>query len=176
MIIKLRKYLSGINSRSLILDNLNKKRVGNYYDYLNSNKSKMTDAVADFFLPDWHYDPRDHKCLHDSWLEKINIFEIPLDPEDVSNLRKVNMELKLLGAYHDLYIIINYFDVSAYSFNQPKRTGSFPPPQVGHSDWLTDELNVIDKNNYFHKIVWASEAEWIIQFKDLSFSFEEIKE
>jgi hypothetical protein len=85
------------------------------------------------------------------------------------------MKFKLLGTYSDFYIIINYFDVNAYSVVQPKRTGSFTPTQIGHSDWLTDELIVRDKDNFIHKIVQASEAEWSIQFKDLSFNFEEIK-
>ena len=162
--------------KSLNHDEIHQQRWKDYHQHLESKRNKMTDTLQEFAFAGWHYDFTDHKCPHDGWLENLNMVEKVVNDKDGNEARLIDISIKLLGAYHDLYIYLEYYRVKTYCFDQPRRDSVFPHNRSTHSDWLLDELVIEGKKNYIHKIIWSSGATWYIHFEDIKVSFEEISE
>ncbi len=43
-----------------------------YMDYVASRKGLLPAEVYEYILAPWHYDPRDHRCPHDAWVEEMS--------------------------------------------------------------------------------------------------------
>jgi len=46
-----------------------------YERYLASQKERLTTSAYEFATADWHYNPQDHRCPHDSWVESLIVTE-----------------------------------------------------------------------------------------------------
>ena len=79
---------------------------------------------------DWYSFPEDHRCPHDAWVEGLAIFE----PASGNRLekREIQIQIRLLGAYHDGTIEFIYRQVQSYSIQGTEATG--------HGDWIRDEI------------------------------------
>jgi len=100
-----------------------------YREYLEINMDKFPKKAYEQATSDWFYNFNDNKCLHDSWLESISIIEP--SSGDRSEVRNTEIQIKLLGAYHDGCIEITYPEVYSYQLT------TFDVKD-GHKDWRHD--------------------------------------
>lgn len=138
-----------------------------YERYLAENKDAFPARAHELATSDWFYDPRDHRCPHDAWLESLQILERPAtEPRQ----RFCSISLRLLGAYRDGHIEIVYPKVYAYSFL------SLSGEARSHGDWRYDEFRISDRGHLIHEIEWAYRTEckafvWTIEADDIHFQW-----
>jgi WD40 repeat protein len=130
-----------------------------YKEYLLSIKDRLPVSAFEFATANWHYDYGDHRCPHDSWVESLTINE-PASRERLQH-RSVAITVRLLGAFHDGHILIDYADVQTYSLVRPK---SLP----GHGDWLVDEIRSSENGLVLHEVLFSSDSRWLIEARDVS--------
>jgi hypothetical protein len=137
-----------------------------YKAYLRASRSTFPPGAYALATSDWYYDFADHRCPHDAWLEKLTVCEPVEGP--TQEQRVLVLELRLLGAYHDGYIILRYPRVFAY------RLDTWHGAQ-GHRDWRYDEFRLSEPGNVVHEIEWAGKdatGRWLIEASDVEFSWE----
>jgi hypothetical protein len=113
----------------------------------------------------WYNRPEDHRCPHDSWVQSITVAE-PSSGERLQ-IRRLEIHIRLLGAYHDGVIEFMYRGVQRYSLEGMRDVR-------GHGDWLKDELKLTKNNRLVHHAILTNgdfeiEAEEI-QYKWTPFS------
>ena len=134
-----------------------------YRAYLTSVVGAFAPSAYALATSDWYFDPRDHRCPHDAWLESLTVTEP--SSGDRSEIRRLSLSVRLLGAYHDGYIDLYYPQVFRYRFG-------IEHGERGHGDWRYDELRVSDQGHLVHEIEWSGASErgtWIIEASDLEF-------
>jgi hypothetical protein len=134
-----------------------------YRKYLFANRSRFPPSAFALANSDWYFDFEDHRCPHDSWLESAQISESA--GGDRSEIRRLTLTVRLLGAYHDGHIELAYSDMNAYEF----KLGQV---DHGHGDWRYDEFRVSDAGRVVHEIEWASFANkgsWLIEASDVTY-------
>lgn len=133
-----------------------------YRDYVEANRARFPPAAYELVSSGLLLDALDHRCPHDAWLEWAR-FEEPFEGER-NEIRSLSLRVRLLGAYHDLYIEVFYPRVFSYSMSNPASDG-------GHFDWRYSEIRLSDSGNLIHEIEWAgppgTEARWIIEASDV---------
>jgi hypothetical protein len=79
--------------------------------------------------------------------------------------RELEIEVKLLGAFHDGYLHLFYERVHSYSFdgNKPEKG------QVWHGDWLVDEVSISANGFVSHEILFSSHARWLIEAENIQY-------
>lgn len=93
--------------------------------------------------------PEFRESLHDAWIESLSIRNYNLLISESNNIRKTrDVELILIGAYHDLGICINYRNVQNINI---RKIFDFD-----YGDILIHELSKED-DIYVHEIVFSSE-------------------
>jgi hypothetical protein len=140
-----------------------------YQEYLRSKRAAFRPATRDFALAPWHYDPQDHRCPHDAWLEHCTIHE---RVDEVSHNRSIEIHIRLLGAYHDGYIELRYQEVERYSldwFQADRRQRTIHID--GHGDWQTDEIRFSERGKIVHEIEWANTTLWLIECNDIQYTW-----
>jgi len=134
-----------------------------YRKYLSDNRHVFPPHAYSLALSDWYYEFTDHKCPHDGWLISASLNEV--SNGDNISVRKVDFDVTLLGAYHDLYITIRYINVVNYSL--------FGGVVAGHGDWLYDEFRLSEDGKLIHEIEWATSQhgirKWVIECEDIDF-------
>ena len=149
-----------ILSQQRLSDELN--FFASYAKYLEENQNKFPRGALKLATSEWYFNPMTSGCPHDGWLEKLNISE-PASGER-SEIRKVEIHIELLGAWHNGKIFLDYSNVLTYQFNGPK-IGE------GHGDWLYDEYRVSDEGDLIHEIEWADGAHWLIVAEDVAYDW-----
>jgi len=144
-----------------------------YFDYVENNKQLMPTEAYQFVTADWHYDPTDPRCPHDSWLESLRILESP--GENNGNLRKTRIKLILLGAYHDGHIEIEYQGVRGYSFGLNPHGGDQRHARH-HGDWIIDEICLTGDKWLIHEIEFRNDANWQIECDNIFYRWLPFKE
>jgi len=135
-----------------------------YKTYLARHRTVFPPGAYELAISDWFYDPSDHRCPHDAWLESLQVLETPeTEPDE----RSYSISLRLLGA-HDGRIEIIYPKVYAYSFQ------SFSLDATSHGDWRYDEFRISDRGHLIHEIEWAYGPQcrafaWTIEADDIRF-------
>jgi hypothetical protein len=147
-----------------------------YLEYLRSLKDRIPPNAYIFATADWHYNPKDHRAPHDSWLKSFIIDE--QSTGERSEKRWVNIIIRLLGAYHDGTIEINYKSVSSYSLKKTSKDNLLDSNQneLGHGDWLIDEIMLSDRGDVIHEIIFSSNCQWTIECKDIIYSWKPFEE
>jgi hypothetical protein len=137
-----------------------------YVEYLASVRERLPANAYFFAAAPWHYDFSDHRCPHDSWLESLSVIEI--SSGDRNQDRSVLIKVSLLGAYHDGTIEISYQRVDSYSLDK-QGANITPPLNVGHGDWLIDEVRLSDRGFILHEIEFSSGSRWLIECEDIEY-------
>lgn len=137
-----------------------------YARYLNEKRDQIPQAAYEFASATWHYDPDDHRCLHDSWVEQLSVKE--LSAGERSEVRRVEISVRLLGAYQDGWINLVYADVKHYSL---RLTHEGSLPDIGHGDWLIDELRLSECGLVVHEVVFSTGTRWFIECGDIRYSW-----
>lgn len=135
-----------------------------YFEYLASVKDQLPASAYSFASAPWHYDFSDHRCPHDSWLDSLSVIEVASGNRKQD--RSVVINVRLLGAYHDGYVEMTYQAVDNYSLAKPART-SMNSLNVGHGDWLMDEVRVSDRGLVIHEIDFSTGSRWLVECKDI---------
>jgi len=138
-----------------------------YREYVAASRQHFPPKAYALASSDWYFDPREHRCPHDAWLESATIFE-PATGER-AELRTTAIRVRLLGAYHDGFIEFLYPSVFTHSLSSPSCAH-------GLGDWLYDEFRVSPSGHLIHEIEWAgtsrsSPAHWIIEASDVEFQW-----
>jgi hypothetical protein len=134
-----------------------------YREYLESKKKIFPPSAYALAISDWYFNPVDHRCPHDAWLESFAVLEH--SSGDRHEIRHCSMTVRLRGAYHDGFIEIRYPQLFAYSL-------SVSPESRGHGDWWYNEFRVSDEGHLIHEIEWAPGPEyrsWVITASDMEF-------
>ena len=138
-----------------------KTAFADYRVYLESVREKLPAFAYEFAAAPWHYDYRDHRCPHDAWVESLLVQEPSSGTRH--EIRETEAAIKLLGAYHDGYLELIYPGVRSYSlFGEFSRK-----PNIGHGDWLTDEIRLSDNNFVLHEILFSTGSRWLIESRDI---------
>jgi len=164
------RYLKDIPA----ISNLNDfhSRWNEYYRYLSDISQRLPEGARYFANADWHWDFADHRCPHDAWLKKIEINENRM--LDVPQSATVNINIALLGAYHDGYILLHYFGVRSYKFDTSRSNILNIDLGVanGHGDWYMDEISLSDDGFPVHEIQFtSSETCWSIEAEDIVYEW-----
>lgn len=140
-----------------------------YRAYLASVSSLMPQAALSFALAEWHYDATRHECPHDAWVESLTVREI--GSGNRTQERQMEIEIVVLGAYHDGFLRLRYRDVKAYSFSM-RGAEAAARPDMRHGDWLIDEVRLSDQGSVLHEIAFSRGGRWLIDCADLSSEWE----
>src|SRR3974377_181628 len=76
-----------------------------YSQHLASIASRLPIETKSFALAPWYRDPTCHDCPHDSWLLDASL------KAGISDARMLNLDMTLLGAYHDRILSFQYSNV-----------------------------------------------------------------
>jgi hypothetical protein len=136
-----------------------------YRAYLAETQARFPPAAHALATSDWYYNPNDHRCPHDAWLEWVKIEE-PASG-DRHEIRAVDIRIRLLGAYHDGYIEFRYPGVTRYTLELERGDG-------GHRDWRYDEFRVSEAGNVVHEIEWAGmhpSGRWMIEASEVHYAW-----
>jgi hypothetical protein len=140
-----------------------------YRSYLESVRTRIPERALEFAVAPWHYDPTDHRCPHDAWLNSVVISE-PAGGKRREQ-RGLEVRVELLGAYHDGLIRLTYPGVRRYELLQPGEPGC--STIRGHGDWLIDELSVPERDQglVVHQIAFSHGAVWTIEAEDVIYEW-----
>ena len=139
-----------------------------YREYLQANEKRFPPGAYALATSSWYFDFTDHRCPHDGWLEEMRLTE-KTSPEEPRQ-RVAEMTVRLLGAYHDLYVEFTYPRVYRYEL-------ALTDGEWGHRDWRYDELRLSDEGHLIHEIEWCGPtdtARWQIVASDVLFRIEPI--
>ncbi len=155
-----------------------------YMKYLESIKESLSPYTREFALAPWHYDPKDHRCPHDSWVESISISENASG--ETRAVREVEIVLTLLGAFHDLRIKVHYPRVFAYSIERTAKNKASHQDDpdwifkraetVGHGDLLVDQIRLSEDGDcsVIHEIEFEL-GYWSIHCSEIRYSWEPLQ-
>ncbi len=139
-----------------------------YREYLELVRGRMPRSAHGLATASWHYDTADARSLHDSWVNSLIIRE-PADG-DRHEIRSLEIEVRLLGPYHDGNTTLIYRKVYAYSLDTPFGFVS-PPRDVGHGDWLCDEVRLSQRDHVIHEIEFSRGSRWVIECEDIEWTW-----
>ena len=136
-----------------------------YEQYVRSNQARFPPDAYALAISDWYYGFSDHRAPHAAWLEWARFEEPASGPRN--EVRHLSLRVRLLGAYHDMYLEFFYPKVFSYSLANPGSSG-------GHGDWRYDEFRLSPEGHLIHEVEWAgapgTEARWLIEASDVHFS------
>lgn len=139
-----------------------------YAQYLESIRDRLPRSAFEFATGNWRRS-EDHYSLHDSWVECLTISESSSGNRRED--RSLEIQVRLLGAYHDGYTTLKYHQVQSYSLSTP-REPSLPSFDVGHGDWLHDEIRLSDRGFVLHEVEFSRGSRWTIECKDIERTWE----
>ena len=125
----------------------------------------MPDNLYEFASNAEHYSLTSRVSLHDAWLEKFVMREMPAIG---SGGNAIAITASYLGPFHDRRIHLTYHSVTGYSFFAPPNSFHQPPIQTGHGDLLIHEVRVIGQDVFEHELQFSKGAVFIIQFQSFS--------
>lgn len=143
-----------------------KQAFDEYYNYLETIKDKLPPTALNFAKAEWHYNPTNPKCLHDSWVENVCIKEIAEGKR--REKRTVSLKIRLFGAYQDGYTELVYTNLNRYNIMFFK---TLSPANIGHGDWLYDEIRTSEGGFLLHEIEFSSGIIWTIESNGFSHSW-----
>ncbi len=83
------------------------------------------------------------------------------------------MQIKLLGAYHDGYLLLQYNNVISYKLSGYKASLN---DRSTHGDWLIDEVGLSETaGSVIHEILFASGITWEIESQNIKFAWSSIE-
>jgi hypothetical protein len=125
-----------------------------YINYLESIRDKVPEHVMRFASdPDRYY-----RSIHDAWLDYFKIEEI-VSSERMER-RSTEIEMRLLGPFHDRRVFIRYKGVIGY---QITATGL----EKGHGDLLLHEVRLGDDSELIHELEFDRDRIMTIRCRDL---------
>ena len=101
--------------------------------------SRLPADARKYALAAWHCDLTDRRCIHDTWIEKIDIAENGSGgPGDT---RSLEISIRLLGAHRDRHLTLTFPSVRHYTIERPL-SDSKRQDVAGHGDVLDDSIKM----------------------------------
>jgi hypothetical protein len=136
-----------------------------YEEELAPIASRLPSGARKYALAEWHCDPTDKRCIHDSWIEAVSVVEAGSGAR--KEKRAMGIVIRLLGAYQDRHMLLKFLKVrryqAEYSAADAKR------PDIGHGDVFDDSIR-LTPDGY---VLYSMNMEFgriEIEAKDLEFS------
>jgi hypothetical protein len=136
-----------------------------YAEYLETVRSSLPDSAFSFAAAPWHYQFQDHHCPHDGWVEHMKVWE--LASGERKQHRQIQIDLRVLGAFHDGYLDLQYKNVSSYTLSGQPHGNHHGPTRLGHGDWLIDEVRLSENHLVLHEILFSDRGRWLIEASDI---------
>jgi len=144
-----------------------------YGEYLEKVKNALPKSAYSFATAHWHYEFQDRHCPHDGWVEHLRIWE---DAScDRKEFRQTQVEVRLLGAFHDAHLELNYKNVRSYTLSAQPNGERHVNQNTGHGDWLIDEVRLSENNLVLHEILFANRGRWLIEATDFLWEWKPLK-
>src|SRR5262245_29350461 len=134
-----------------------------YCSYIESVREQLPDSAYEFATAPYHYDASDHRSPHDGWLESLIVRE-PATGDRKQN-RSLEIDVRLMAAYHDGHIELSYSDVRRYSLQSGGQN------ELGHGDWLYDEIRLSEQGFVLHEVEWARGGVWLIECGNVAYQW-----
>ena len=136
-----------------------------YFAYIASVADRMPPNAQRFVLNRDHFALFPRNSLHDAWVEAVVIREPAVG--DRLEQRTIEIELQLLGAYHDGRIWLTYQQVQSYVLSTPVEFPLPPSGTVGHGDLLIHEVRLTEAGFIVHEILFSRGSTMVIECADL---------
>ncbi len=156
-------YLQFENSDSTLTV---ESKLERYNDYLKRNQGLFPKHAFEFASAIWHYNTKDSRCPHDSWVKSFEIIENDAGNRDTR--RFIDIRICLLGAFHDGEITIRYNRVRSYSLDLLS-DDTFDTRS--HGDWILDEVRLSDAGYVLHEISFWLKANWLIEAEEIEYEW-----
>jgi hypothetical protein len=133
-----------------------------YRQYLAENEHLFPKSAYALASSQWYYDFNDHRCPHDSWLDSLVVQETGKGKR--KEKRHTSITIRLLSAYQDGVIELDYKDVISYKMQ------GLSGAHDG-CDWLYDEFLTSKQGHLMHQIEWGQSGRvlvWCIEAADVS--------
>lgn len=129
-----------------------------YFAYVEENRASFPSGAYELASAEWRHDFSDPRALHDSWIESFRFLDRSL-PEG-GDTRDNDLELVLLGAYHDGHIRLIYKKV--YSARL-----SLDGAQLGPVEIYGDEIRLSSAGRVLHEIEFLAGENWLIECENM---------
>ncbi len=139
-----------------------------YLKYLNAIKSQLPAHIYAFASNPSHFDLDSPTSLHDAWLESCTVRERANGERN--EIRRLEIDLTLLGPFHDRRIHFHYSGVRSYRLDAPVGDAKFE--QKGHGDIFTHEIRLSHDGLLIHELLFERGAIFIIECLDIHHSEE----
>ena len=139
-----------------------------YFSYLESLRERIPKSAFEFATAPWHYGNKDSRNLHDAWVNSLTIREPAQGARN--EIRTLEIEVTLLGPYHDGITTLIYRDVKTYSLDTPAgcvHGGEKRLNYIAHGDWLVDEIRLSERGLVIHEVKFERGSRWLIECKDI---------
>ena len=136
-----------------------------YRTYLDSVRHALADHVYRFASDSRHYDPSSRESLHDAWLDRLVIREDASG--DRQHVRRMAIDIDLLGPFHDRRIHLRYRGVHAYRFEIAEDT-SARCTHTAHGDLLMHEVRLRPQGGVIHELQFERRGTWLIECEDFT--------
>jgi hypothetical protein len=140
-----------------------------YFEYIGTIADRLPHHVHEFASKWDHYNLENHSSLHDAWLETVEITETTQD-----EARATQINLRLLGPYHDRRILLFYKDVMTYSINLSREKNWDVPARRGwFGDLLMHEVRLSETGLVLHELQFER---GLLEIECADFTHEEVVE
>lgn len=143
---------------------------GAYSEYVESIKDRLPGHVYAFASGSQYFDLSSPSTLHDAWLESLVIRENATGER--KQIRRTEIDICLLGAFHDRRIRLHYTEVSGYSMTLRHDEGNSRWAHTAHGDLFTHEIRLGNGGFLIHELLFEEEARIVIEGKDIRHSEE----
>ena len=132
---------------------------GAYSRYLDTIRDRLPPHVAAFAADERHFSLDAPETLHDAWLMELAVREPATGMRDESRVTEI--EVRLLGAFHDRVHILQYTGVRRYEVVGCGVSG-------GHGDLYTHEVRLAsDSVGLIHEYLFVFGARPLIEWSRL---------
>jgi hypothetical protein len=146
--------------------------IDRYHRYVESIRERLPEHVHAFASDPRFFDTTSHSSLHDAWLESFTVREAASGERH--EIRRLEIEIILLGPFHDLRTRLRYTGVTAYSAFAPAKPGHPRYEHTAHGDLITHEVRLSDSGGLIHELLFERDATILIECADIRHSEEPI--
>ena len=143
-----------------------------YASYVESIRNRLQPHVYAFASDSKYFDLTSHSSLHDAWLEHVTVHEDSSGPN--GDVRRLAIDVSLLGAFHDRRILLSYSGVTAYTLVAPPRHGEKRFDHIAHGDLITHELRLGANDGLIHEILFERGGTFLVECAEFAHREEEV--
>lgn len=141
-----------------------------YARYVESIRDRLPAHIYAFASDQRFFNFTSHSSLHDAWLESLTVREAASGERD--EIRRLEIEIILLGPFHDLRTRLLYTGVTHYSAFAPAKPEHPRYEHTAHGNLFTHEVRLGESGGLIHEIIFERDATILIECADIRHSEE----